>query len=339
MNITEPNELLARYFSGEATAAERAQVEVWRQVSAANQQMFVEFEKIWQSAQEKLPRLPNVDHAWAELAAQLELPNESPAAKILAMKTPSPPSARKVFWSDRYVWAAAAVLLLTCSAILYNFFSPANQVQIVKAAPGRHESVNLPDGSLVQLNSGSEIRFYEKFPDSARSVTLTGEAYFEVTSNQRPFYVNTGTAQIRVLGTKFGIWAREEQTRVTVREGRVSLRALAAPPATAVVLTANQTSSCPKEGNPTTPRSVDAEQRLGWLEGKIVFDQTALDEVIAELQRVYNVEIALADPRLKENTITGSFHNKPIESVLTSICLALNLQYTKPAETFVISEK
>lgn len=338
MKTTEPNELLARYFSGEATAAECAQVEAWRQASAANHQMFAEFEKIWQGAREKLSRLPNVDQAWTELAAQLELPNESPAAKILSIKTP-PSIARKVFWSDRYVWAAAAVLLLACSAILYHFFSPANQLQIVKAAPGKHESINLPDGSLVQLNSGSEIWFYEKFPDSARSVTLAGEAYFEVTPNQRPFYVNAGTAQIRVLGTKFGIWARDDQTRVTVREGRVSLRALAAPPATAVVLTANQTSYCPKQGNPTSPRSVDAEQRLGWLEGKIVFEQTALDEVIAELQRVYNVEIALADPRLKENTITGAFHNKPIESVLTSICLALNLQYTKPAETFVISEK
>ncbi|MCG3118325.1 MAG: hypothetical protein ALAOOOJD_00504 [bacterium] len=340
MNTTEQNELLARYFSGEATAAERAQVETWRQAAAANQQVFVEFEKIWQSAREELPRLPNVDRAWAELAAKLELPHESPTAKILAIKTPPPSqTGRKVFRSDRYVWAVAAVLLLACSAILYNFFFPANPLQVVKAAPGEHKSVNLPDGSLVQLNSGSEIRFYEKLADSARAVTLAGEAYFEVTPNQRPFYVNTGTAQIRVLGTKFGIWARDEQTRVTVREGRVALRALAAPPATAVVLTANQASACPKDGNPTAPRLVDAEQRLGWLEGKIVFEQTALDEVIAELQRVYNVKIALADPKLQQNTITGSFQNKTIESVLTSICLTLNLQYTQSAETFVISDK
>lgn len=338
MNNIDQYELLARYLSGEATADERAVVEAWRQAAAENQRIFSEFEKIWQGAAEQLPQLPNVDQAWMELSIKLGLTNAKAPAKILAMTQPAPPVARKIFWSDRYVWAAAAILILGFAALLYQVLYNANELQKISAAHGRQENIQLPDGSLVQLNSGSEIQFYENFSDSARYVTLLGEAYFEVTRDRRPFVVNTGNAQIRVLGTKFDIWARDEETRVTVREGRVSLRALELLPETAVELTANQMSVCQNAYPPEPPRPVDADHLLGWLEGNIVFNQTPLTEVIAELQRVYNVSIELSNPALGQNTITGSFHNKPIESVLASICLTLNLQHTQQGRKHTISE-
>jgi transmembrane sensor len=125
---------------------------------------------------------------------------------------------------------------------------------------------------------------------------------------------------------------------VTVREGRVVLRVVQLPKETAVELAANQMSLCRNRNKPEAPKIVDANHLLGWLEGKIVFDQTSLTEVIAELQRVYNVSIELSNPALGQNTITGSFHNKPIESVLASICLTLNLQFSRQADKFVIFE-
>ena len=337
MNNFNPHESLGRYFAGEATAEERAQVEAWRNAAAENQRAFAALQKIWQDATEKSPRLPSVDQAWAELSTQLGLPQESAPAKILEMKKPAT-TARKIFRSDNYRWAVAAVLLLGFATLLYQFFYNTNALQKVMAQNGQRESINLPDGSLVQLNSGSEIQFCENFSDSARFVALTGEAYFEVTHDERPFYVNTGNAQVRVLGTKFGVRARDEQTRVTVREGRVSLRGLTAAPATAVELTADQTSVCQQQNAPAPPKTVDANQALGWLEGRIVFEQTPLIEVVAELQRVYNVAIELSNPALGQNTITGSFQNKPVASVLASICLTMNLQYTNAGNRFVISE-
>jgi ferric-dicitrate binding protein FerR (iron transport regulator) len=341
MKNVDQYDLLTRYFSGEANTEERARVERWRQASPENQRVFAELAKIWQNAApENVPQIPNVDQAWSELSAQLGLPPESRPARIFEMKQAprSPVPIRKVFWSDRYVWAAAAILLLAFATILYQYSQKATALKTVAAAHAQQESLELPDGSIVKLNSGSEIRFPKNFPDSARYVVLTGEAYFEVTKEDRPFYVNTGNAQIRVLGTKFGIWARDEQTRVTVREGRVSLRALESPPAAAVELTANQMSVCRQQSPPEPPQTIDAGQLLGWLEGKIVFDQTALTEVVAELQRVYNVKIELSDPALGQHTITGSFHRKPLESVLASISLTLDLQYTKSADKFVISK-
>jgi ferric-dicitrate binding protein FerR (iron transport regulator) len=339
MKNVDQHELLARYFSGEATTEERARVEAWQQASPENQRVFAEFAKIWQNAAaERLPQIPNVDQAWSELSAQLGLPAESQPARVLEMKKAPQHAARKVLWSDRYAWAAAAILLLGFATVLYQYLRKPNGLETIATAYAQQESIELPDGSIVKLNSGSEIKFPKNFSDSARYVVLTGEAYFEVTHDERPFYVNTGNAQIRVLGTKFGIWARDAQTRVTVREGRVALRALEMPPATAVELTANQTSICRQQNPPEPPRTSDAGHLLGWLEGKVVFDQTSLAEVAAELQRVYNVTIELTDLKLGMHTITGSFHRKPIESVLASICLTLDLQYSKQNGKFVISE-
>ena len=338
MNSFDPSELLSRYFAGEATAGERAQIEAWQNAAAENRRVFAELQKLWQNAAEKSPRLPDVDQAWTELSAQLGLPSQQAPAKILDQRKTTPAAAKKFSWSDSYRWAAAAVLLLGFATLIYQFRYKTNSLQTVIAQNGQRESIDLPDGSQIHLNSGSEIQFLKNFADSARVVRLSGEAYFEVTHDNRPFYVNTGNAQVRVLGTKFGVRAREGQTQVTVREGRVSLRGLTAAPATAVKLTANQTSVCQQQNPPAPPKTIDAGQALSWLEGKIVFEQTPLTEVIAELQRVYNVTIELSNPALGQNTITGSFHNKPITSVLASICLTTNLQYKNEGNKFVIAE-
>lgn len=335
MAHTDYNELLARYFSGEATAEERRQIEMWRQAAAENQRAFAEFESLWQRAAEKAPPTPNVDQAWQELSAQLGLPAEKLPANLAALPKAQAP-ARAFYWGDRYVWAAAAAILLAFAAILYQYLSYANALQTAGAAYGRRESIELPDGSLAELNSGSNIQFYKNFSDTLRAVMLSGEAYFEVKAEARPFVVHTGHAQVKVLGTKFGVWARNEKTRVTVREGRVSLAALNAPQA-AVVLTANQMSVCGRDSAPEPPRAANAGDMLAWREGKIVFDQTPLREVIGELERVYDVSIALSDPALGRMTITGAFHNKPLEAVLASICLTLDVQYARRGGKYFIT--
>ncbi|HEX9654267.1 MAG TPA: FecR domain-containing protein [bacterium] len=338
MKPIDYNELLSRYFSGEAGVEERARVEAWRRASAENQRLFAEYEKVWKSATEKLPKIPNIDQTWNELTAKLGLPAEPSPARILEMKKPPQPLARNFSWRDRYVWAAAAVILLALSITVYRTLQNSNGLKTIATANARQKNIELPDGSVVKLNSDSEIRFQKTFSDSTRSLTLAGEAYFEVARDGRPFVVKTGNAQIRVLGTKFNIRARNAETRVTVREGRVTLSGSASPPATIVVIIANQMSVCRQQNDPDPPTAVAADYVLGWLEGRIVFDQTPITEVVAELQRIYDVTIVLSNDAVSKHSITGSFQNKPVESVLTAICLALDLRYTKQAGKYVIGE-
>jgi len=334
--------LLARYFSGAAGAEERARLEVWRQASAENQNAFADFEKIWQGVRAaEQPAIPNVEQAWLELEAKLDLPQAQPRARILEMKKSQASAApERVFaWRGRSgMWAAAAILLLAFGAILYKFWLSAPRLQTIATANAEQRTVELPDGSTVTLNSGSTLQYPKEFASAAREVTLFGEAYFEVVhESQRPFLVNTSNAQIKVLGTKFGVWSRAEETRVVVREGRVALRGVEASSA-AVELAANQMSVRRKQETPEPARAVEAGYALGWLEGRIVFEQASLAEVIAELERIYNVHIELGNPALRQNTITGSFNRKPVAAVLASICLTLNLQYREAGGKFILTD-
>ncbi len=334
--------LLARYFAGEASAEERAALTAWRRTSAENERTFAAFEKIWNDAgAEQQPRIPNIDRAWQELEAKLGLPQAQTRARILEMKKPEPRVAlAHVFaWRGRSgMLAAAAILLLAFSTLLYRLWQSAPALQTLVTANAEQRKIELPDGSVVALNSGSTLEYPKTFAGATREVKLSGEAFFEVAHDgAHPFLVNTANAQIKVLGTKFGIWSREEETRVVVREGRVALRGNE-PQSAGVELMANQMSIRRMQEAPEAVRAIEAQYALGWLEGRIVFDQAALTEVVAELQRVYNVEIALAKPSLALNTITGSFNRKPVESVLASICLTLNLQYRQEGERYIIAE-
>ncbi|MCG8603977.1 FecR domain-containing protein, partial [bacterium] len=199
--------------------------------------------------------------------------------------------------------------------------------------------LQLPDGSSVKLNSDSELEFTRAFHDSVRVVQLLGEAYFQVVKDQRPFVVITENARIRVLGTSFNVSSRDSETRVIVRTGKVSLQSAIASGHARVVLTADQMSECRGEGHPLQPVEVDTDHVLGWLEGNLVFERTQLRETVIELKRYYGVEIVLADSSLGFDTITGTFRNRSLETVLASICLSMDLSYSLEKGKYIIRSR
>ena len=94
-----------------------------------------------------------------------------------------------------------------------------------EAPPGRKVTTRLPDGSVVMLNSGSQISFPEQFKGDSREISLTGEAFFEVEHNPEiPFIVSMNGDKVRVLGTSFNIRSYPEDSvvQVSVATGRVS---------------------------------------------------------------------------------------------------------------------
>lgn len=337
MNEEPYYNLIIRYLCGEATAEEQKLLEKWRNASGENQKIFSDVQQLWQQAPPDLPeRMPDLDHEWQETAAKLGLRATKGSARILQMKPR--PASRTPFSGVRRTLAVAAVFTLIVLGVLF-FNTQLDQQQRLATENAQQLQVNLPDGSLVHLNSGSEIRFPKDFTDSVRRVQLHGEAFFEVARDGRPFVVVTENAEVRVLGTAFNVWARLRQTKVTVKEGRVALRGTDSAQKSEVVLSANQLSFVKDNLDPTPPRTVDAEQLIGWLNGKLVFDKMSLAEIVAELEHVYDIEIALADASLRDTTLTGIFNKKPVTSILSSICLALNLRFDLEDGTYIISPK
>jgi len=106
-----------------------------------------------------------------------------------------------------------------------------------------------------------------------------------------------------------------------------------------IILSEGQMSRITGNMQPSAPQTVDAEYLLGWLEGKLVFERTPLNEIVSELERYYDVSIELEVAGLAQNTITASFENSPLEPVLSSICLTLGARYKFEADTYIITSE
>jgi len=163
-------------------------------------------------------------------------------------------------------------------------------------AKGEIYTLTLSDGSKVWLNSASSIRFPVAFGPSAREVTVTGEAYFEVAKDaRRKFLVDAGGVVTEVLGTKFNVnaYADEAVTAVTLLEGSVRIF----NEEHSVNLRPGEQASVPGEmaerrsAEPKVLNSIDAASVVAWKDGYFHFNEADLFTVMRQLMRWYNVEV------------------------------------------------
>jgi transmembrane sensor len=160
---------------------------------------------------------------------------------------------------------------------------------------------------------------------ATRQVKLTGEAFFDVAKSESQFIVQTSEGTVTVVGTRFNIWARNLQTRVVVEDGQIRLAAN--DHASSIILTKDLMSEISQNQPPSNPRSVNVEELLGWRSGKLVFNRTMLSELAGELERYYDIDITIENPKLETKTITAVFDRLPLKNVLYSICSTLDIQY------------
>lgn len=218
--------------------------------------------------------------------------------------------------------AAAAVIIFGLS--LQAWLQPTT----VAVPFGETVAVTLPDGSVATLNSGAELTYERSFGDVDRRVRLTGEAFFAVEKGTVPFIVETFNAETEVLGTRFNVraWPNEFQpeTEVVLEEGRVQIARLSAdapPTPLAPGMKATITNGV------VATDSTNLRYALAWREGNFSFDDQPLAEVFDELERRYNVSIAL-DEQLA--TLRHAlFMNQPedVEVVIADIAVTHGLNY------------
>ena len=324
MDTTQREHIILRHLAGALTEAEERELNAWRQASPDNDGLYAAHQKLWRAAVPESPPLDaDLDAEWDRLRRRLHL-DAPPKARILPLRR-------------AWTYAAAAAVLILVGTLWFTLVQTTPQTITVATANAETKTVMLADGSTARLNSGSTLTYPASFAEDERRVVLQGEALFEVVAGAVPFVVGSENADVQVLGTVFNVWARGAETRVAVREGRV---ALAAPGASAqrVEVTANQ--AAVRHGN-QPPEVVDpayAAAALGWLDGRIVFERTPLEEVVAELTRIYDRPIQLRAATLAAETITGTFSDKPLDAVLASVCLSLECRFVEEEGVYVITE-
>lgn len=238
------------------------------------------------------------------------------------------------------------VILAAASLAMVGFFwllprgGAVSFAESVMTEVGGRRELNLPDGSIVLLNTDSEIAV--DYSTAQRSVRLTrGEAFFKVARDpSRPFRVHVGTVSVKAVGTEFNVRYRPDAIEVVVKEGRVSVNPVATVPRSQAVpknpnaeedrnlLQAGQFAKITlttDRGAMDIPVHVDEMEAqrldglLAWQAGRLEFSETPLAEVAAEFNRYNRHKLVIDDPTLAAQTFGGSFAPGGYDSLVDAL--------------------
>ncbi len=323
---------------GESSPAEKEHLSRLIEKSAVYKDWFREMEFLWNRMQPLRPEEPfPVEKSWQALQARLEAKSES-ADKGRAVRKiilPGYFTSKPGDWLRTVAVAAAAIIIIIAGGNLFFGQHTTVRYSTLQTANRQKTQYTMSDGSVVTLNCGSSLRYNRNFGRDSREVYLEGEAFFRVVHNGHPFIVITNNAQTTVLGTEFNVRSRNDMTRVVVKSGCVRLECR--DNKDEVILTDNQMSKVAGESKPADPTTVSLDKELSWLEGRLVFEKTPVWEILGELERAYDVPITLGDSSLGTETVTASYEQVDLETVLTSICLTLGTEFKKLEDGYIIT--
>lgn len=230
----------------------------------------------------------------------------------------------------------AAVLLLPVLMLTGYLWTQGQQSDMhyieLTAKQGMVAKAVLPDSTVVYLNSGSSLKYPSVFLSGERKVELVGEAYFDVRKDEKKrFSVYTPeNLSINVLGTKFNVqaYSGDDKITATLIEGKVNVvcrdeqgnrRQTELNPSQRLVYDLNNRKSEVKK--------VSVAQYIAWKDGKIIFEDTNLKDVLSMLSRHFNVDFTVKNPSFYSNSYTGKFEGERLEEILMLIHKSSNIRY------------
>jgi len=213
------------------------------------------------------------------------------------------------------------------------------------APRGQKSQIVLSDGTKVWLNSDTKIRYPGQFAKNQRDVYLNGEAFFEVTKNERqPFLVHTFGPDVKVTGTKFNIKAYldENQVETSLFEGRVDL----------ILKNPNSDQTFDKELNPgqsfiysgishqLTSARFPKDEIDGWRKNQLIFKDDTFIKLVKKIERWYNVEVIYDATKFDNRRLTVElFEGERLEKLMDILSLALSVNYRYEKGKIILTPK
>ncbi len=234
----------------------------------------------------------------------------------------------------RWAWAVAASVVLFATSVLFYIYNQdqTSDKQYYTAGIGDLRQEKLPDGSVLQLNSGSEVQFVQS--KQGRHAFLKGEAFFDIVKNGEPFAVETFNANIRVLGTRFSVRTLNNRTEVVLVSGKVALSGK--QDSLAMLMLPGQRAEV-VSGKVQDPQETDLATVLGWKEGGLTMTHTTVQDIVAHLARLYGQEIKVNNQRIKNIQITLHYAKKPaLETILKNLCVSINCSIESNRKGYIL---
>lgn len=315
----EIEDLLLQYYEGVTTAEETLRVEEWLSASDENRRMGRHIQTIVLAA--------NVAQVSSKIDVQKAL--ASTHRKMRHKKT------GRYQGLFRGMQRAAAILfipLVVSWCVLYwDSDSRVAEMIEVKTNPGMTTSIDLPDGSVVVLNSSSSLQYPSRFSAQERKVKLVGEAFFSVVKDhEKPFVVDAlNRSKIIVHGTEFNVDAYEENkiVQTTLVSCKVSFDYLDGEQRKSLVMQPGQKVIYDIEQDKVIVKKANVDVETCWKDGYLIFKNTPFEDVLKNLSKRYNVTFVLKNPVLKANSFTATFAKQRLERILEIFRISSNIQF------------
>ncbi|HLP72933.1 MAG TPA: FecR domain-containing protein [Bacteroidales bacterium] len=323
------SEIAAKYFSGNASQDEQEYLRKWINASEENAKYFGQLGNIWATAN------PDCVSDQIDISTALTKINNRLSGK----------STIRRIWT---VWgkiAAVLIIPLVIWNMLKPFQKPAEELSFqqpvyneVYATFGTRTALRLADSSLVWLNSGSSLRYPDKFTGSHREVSLNGEAYFEVKSNEEmPFIVRTKDIVVKATGTKFNIlgFNSDQQSEVTLVTGEVSVSDIDINGKDCLIsrLVPDQHMIYNKSTGVMSVYNEDTYKYISWKDGKLIFRNEPLSEVAKKISQVFNVDIEIQGNSLNDYRYRATFEDETLSDILKLLEISSPIGYREIKRT------
>jgi len=316
-------EMLQRYFAGELTASEK---EALMEAVEKDEELRKEFCKM-QNLKAITSLFPASDDA------------ERSTSRLMQWRR----SNLRVSYRS-FAGYAAAVLVF--GFVLWGLLQPltrsipeepATYMMEVSTTSHRHKTFKLSDGTIVCLNASSVLRYPNKFSGDERRVMLTGEAFFEVAPDETmPFIVATEQYDIRVLGTKFNVFAYKDHDVITsLVEGSLEV---VKPAAEFPTVRIRPYESIAWEGDGWQRSTFSEPDFILWREGIYAFDNTPFKDIVNKLQLYYATNIVIANEELAQYRFSAKFRQDDgLESILKTMKKIYGFEMDKNRQTNTIT--
>lgn len=316
--------LITKYFNKEITTGEKAELFSLMQTDKELHQEFVSMQNL------------------SALSASLPAEDDEMKAvsKLLKFKQAHKNEKKKFVHLTRHlVGYAAAICLAVLSTWTIMNYQRENVIEEELAfeefstPPGQRAQVKLHDGTVVWLNARSRLRYPNRFSGTERKVELDGEAFFEVFRNEEaPFVVSTEKLDIKVLGTKFNVFAYKGKNEFTTAliEGSVKLYQ-SDNESVAMYMSPNDYAEL-KDGR-LVKSKISSTDFLLWKEGIYAFDDIPFGEIIKKLELYYDITIEIRNKKLNNYKFSGKFRQRDgVESALRTMQKIYYFSYHKDEE-------
>ncbi|MBS6224372.1 FecR family protein [Parabacteroides johnsonii] len=276
--------LLAKYLIGSLSPEEMEEVLRWRDLSAENEVVFSEVLRLrlsWNAA--KYADGERIDMALEKVNVRINRARRYRIARSLLK------------------YAAIILLFVSFSAVGWNYFKPETYVTIALGDSESVKKVTLDDGSVVWLRGNSVLKIPQSFSAVNRTVSLQGEAFFDVAKNaQYPLYVSTNYVNIKVLGTAFNVKTDEKHQNVetVLARGKVALLDKQWNPI--LDMSPGEKVTYDNNKNEYATEVVDVNVCTAWRLNQFVFENVTLREIVNQLSVKFNVNINLESTKLAQ---------------------------------------